>query len=288
MKKFLLITSIAFVLLLGIGGYQYFHFYDGRLHVIFCDVGQGDAILIISPSRKHILVDGGPDTSVLDCLGRHLPFWERKIELMLLTHPHADHFNGLAFVIDRFVTMSFATERLINKTGGFSALLALLEDKKIPQRYVFTSDQWQLGDGVVVTISGPSEEFLERTDLDGIIDNSAESAALITEVSYGEVSLLLTGDAPVEELLEVARERGSPVEVLQSPHHGSKTGINREVLELLAPQLSVISVGKDNTYGHPTKSVLDLYQQFEIPVLRTDQVGDVEIVSDGEKWWVNK
>ena len=283
-KRVFFITVIVLISLASVAVYQFIQFDDGKLHIIFCDIGQGDSILIKTPGKKLILADGGPDRLTLDCLSRHLPFWERELDLMLLSHPHADHFVGFLYVLNRFTVLSFATENLSNKTGGFTELLRAIKEEHITVKHVVAGDQWKIADGVTISIVGPTAEFLKRKDPDGIITDSAESASLATLISYGEFSLLVTGDAPVDELHEVG-ESIDAVDVLQIPHHGSTTGLDARVLRDLSPQLAVISVGENN-YGHPTKKVLDMLTQVSIPVKRTDQEGDVEIVSDGEKWWV--
>lgn len=284
MKKIIFFTCFAFVLLGGIFAYQWIKFHDGRLHVIFCDVGQGDGILIVTPSAKQILVDAGPDRKILDCLSRHMPFWDRKIELALLTHPHGDHFMGYYYVIDRYIISEFATEELVNKSAEFQRLMDLIEEKKISKKIVSAGDRWRINN-LFISIAAPTREYVFGKNPDGVITNSAESASLITYVSYGDFGVLLTGDAPVDELKEVAMIEGldgvGGLDLLQIPHHGSNTGIDGEVLDLLVPKLAVISVGK-NSYGHPTKRTLDLLQSRGIKILRTDKVGDVEIVSDEE------
>src|SRR6266496_901047 len=100
--KYLVLICLTVIALASLLTYQYFTFNDGKLHLIFCDVGQGDAILIKTPSDKYILIDGGPDRAVVDCLSRHMPFWKRNIDLMLLTHPHADHFFGMFYILERY------------------------------------------------------------------------------------------------------------------------------------------------------------------------------------------
>lgn len=286
MKRFLLFISLALVALIVLCAYQYFKFHDGKLHVVFCKVGQGDGILITTPSNKHILVDAGPDNKIIDCLSRHLPFWERIIDLALLTHPHADHLTGYYYVIERYNLSQFSTEKLINKTDGFQGLLDLLKKHKIKESLVAKDDRWRLSDGVVITIAGPTDKFLFGKNPDGVITNSAESGSLVTKITYGKFSVLLTGDAPVDELLEVANEILPPA-VLQIPHHGSSTGVDGRVLDLLVPQLAVISVGKNN-YGHPTSQTLGLLKERSLKILRTDQMGDVDIISDGKVWTVAK
>src|SRR4051812_44999369 len=102
MKNSILFTFVGLVLVIVLAVFEAGKFNDGKLHVIFCNVGQGDAIFIRTPNGKNMLIDGGPDRSVLNCLAKHMPFWERRIDLMLLTHPHADHFMGMYYVLDRY------------------------------------------------------------------------------------------------------------------------------------------------------------------------------------------
>lgn len=290
MIKIFIVGILTFLALGGLFAYQYFHFHDGKLHVVFCNVGQGDGILITTPSNKQILVDAGPDKSILRCLAKYMPFWDRSIDIALLSHPHADHFAGYYFVLDQYAVSHFATERLRNNTDGFLHLEKKLKQRALPMRFVAAGDRWILrqssGQGdVVVEIVGPSNEFLVAKDPDGIITNSAESASLTIKVSYGDFSVLLTGDAPVDQMSEIEEMGVIGLDVLQIPHHGSSTGVDEHVISSLAPAISVISVGKNN-YGHPKKEVLDLLQRLGIKVQRTDQRGDIEIVSDRKTWWI--
>lgn len=280
MKKILFIFILALFALVGLFAYQYLKFHDGKLHVVLCNVGQGDGILITTPSNKQILVDAGPDKSILDCLSKHMPFWDRSIDIALLTHPHADHLMGYYYVIDRYRIDQFSTEELRNKSDGFLQLENSLKTRHLPIHYVAAGDTWKILDGVTVQIAGPSRKFVFAKNPDGFITNSAESASLTTLVTYGDFSILLTGDAPIDEMAEIATARIKDLDVLQIPHHGSSTGVDGHVLDLLAPSLAVISVGKNN-YGHPTPRTLGLLQERGIKYLRTDQMGDVELVSDG-------
>ncbi|MGI8419552.1 MAG: ComEC/Rec2 family competence protein [Candidatus Levyibacteriota bacterium] len=283
MKKLVLIILVTIIALVSVSVYEYFHFYDGKLHVIFCNVGQGDAILIVTPTNKHILNDGGPDQKVMDCLSRHMPFWEQRIDLMILTHPHADHFFGMFDVLRKYQVKAFATEDLLNKTQGYQELLKRLAQKQVPQVRVFAGDSWHVGQ-VRLQVVGPTEAYLNQTSPGGTIGESKEFASVITEVSYGSFSALLTGDSQASGLDNVLNNINTNLTVLQSPHHGSATGLNAAVLQSLAPRVAVISVGAHNRYGHPSPQILDLYKSFDIPYHRTDQEGDVEIVSDGNTW----
>ena len=286
MKKFLFIVSLSIVFLSTIFVYQYVYFYDNKLHVVFCNAGQGDAIFIKTPSNAYILVDGGPDKSVLSCLSNHMPFWERTLDIVFLTHPHADHFLGLMDVVDRYITLSFDTERLGNKTQSFKGLSKIIAEKKIPQRAIFEGDRYRLGDDIFLEVEAPSLEFLQRSSPNGMIGEGGELASLILKLEYKDFDVLLTGDSQSEALSGVVSQNYDSIEVLQVPHHGSKTGLNKEIVNDLVPKLAVISVGAANRYGHPNRGVLQMLTEKGIAVLRTDQKGDIEIVSDGRGFFV--
>ena len=280
-RKIIFITVITLVSLVGITLWHWHDYYDGKLHVVFCNVGQGDGIFIRTPKGLDIIIDGGPDDSILSCLSNHMPFWDRDIELMILTHPHADHLNGLLSVVKRYTLLSFATEKLENKTLGFQKLIDLVKERNLKIQYVVAGKKIKTADGVAFSIVGPTQEFLEKTSPGGVIGESSEFGSVETLVSFGSLNVLLTGDSQASELKEaLVNGYVSSVSVLQVPHHGSKTGLDEEVLNALAPKLAVISVGK-NKYGHPTPQTLALLKNNGITVLRTDQHGDVEIISDG-------
>lgn len=284
MKKLFI---IGFVALFSLGVYafwQYSKFNDGKLHVIFCDVGQGDAILIKTPNNKFILYDGGPDRRVLHCLAKHMPFWNRQIDMMVLSHPHADHFFGMFYVLERYQVKSFATEELMNKTQAFEELLNQIDKNKIPRQYVMAGDLWDVG-GVQIEVVGPTQEYLERTSPGGTIGESKEFASLVLKVSYGDFDALLTGDSQVQGLQDA---NTSSIDVLHVPHHGSGSGLEKDVLEQLEPTIAVVSVGAENRYNHPHPRIMELLQSLQIQTFRTDQDGDIMIISDGIGWKVVK
>ena len=164
MKKVILLASIAVFLLGGLFLFDYSRFNDGKLHVIFCDVGQGDAILIKTPTNKHILIDAGPDRKVLNCLAEHLPFWERDIDLFVLTHPHADHFMGMYFILERYNVTQFATEKLINKSDGFGELMRMVEERGIPVKCVAKGDRWILPEVEKSEARNPKSETNSKSE----------------------------------------------------------------------------------------------------------------------------
>jgi competence protein ComEC len=283
LKKALIIGLICLLGLISRIGIEVSHFYDAKLHVVFCNVGQGDAIFVRTPQGKNLLFDGGPDDSVLDCLSRHMPFWEHTIDLMMLSHPHNDHYSGLITVLERYTTKSFTTEKLVNTTLGFQQLMQEVGQQKIPVRYVYGGDSFQFSDGVSLQILGPSRGFLQLTSPHGKILETKEFASIVQEISFGTLDVLLTGDSQISGLKDAVRRLKNKPVVMQIPHHGSKYGLDTKMIRLLRPSMAVISVGKNN-YGHPSREVLTICSQEDVFVLRTDQKGDVEIVSDGEKW----
>ena len=253
---------------------------DNNLHVVVCDVGQGDAILV-SRGTTQMLVDGGPDNRVMDCLAKHMPFYDRRIEMVVLTHPQADHMDGLIDVVKRYGVLQFVRVPIRNNTSGFRELIKSFA--AIGQLAVYSGDQIKLG-GFDFKIIWPTRQFVETHD-DKTTD--LNSFAIVGRVEYGGFEALLTGDADSGVVLaEMATGLITPVEVLKVPHHGSKTGMLPEWLRLVDPQMAIISVGKNNRYGHPTKEALELLAKFTDKVYRTDQIGTVEIIFDGKKWWV--
>jgi len=286
LKVFLIASGLLF--LLGcILVYQNITYNDKKLHVVFCNVGQGDAIFVRTPQGSDILIDAGPDDSVLNCLGKNMPFWNRDLELVILTHPHSDHFIGLFSVLKNYKIKSFVSEELSNKTVGFNSLMGKIKAQKIPARFLLAGDRFILKDKVALEIVGPTKEFLDQTSPGGTIGESSEFASLEILIRYGKFSALLTGDSQVMELEEILRftQNDIPLSVLQIPHHGSRFGLTTEILDVLNPKLAVISVGK-NKYGHPTPFILDLLQSKNIKTLRTDQNGEVKVVSDGKNFQI--
>src|SRR3989338_8031026 len=294
--KFILFVFLA---LFGLGAvffFQYSKFNDGKLHVVFCNVGQGDSIFIRTPSGTDILWDGGPDNSVLSCLSNNMPFWDRDIELMILSHPHADHLNGLISVMERYNVLYFATERLGNNTAGFKDLMKKVESRKSrPKddrplaeniRNLYAGDKINLKDDVSIKILTPTKSFLEASSPNGMIYDTGEFSSLISLLSYGSFDVLLTGDSQTKELKDAISGAKTQIEVFHVPHHGSKTGLNSDLLYQITPQLALISVGRKNKYGHQSKEVLSILKEHKTRFLRTDEKGEIEIVSDGKKWWV--
>lgn len=274
---------------------------DGKVHVYMCDVGQGDAILV-SWNWTQMLVDGGPNERVLECLTKHIPFYDRKLEAVVLTHPQADHMGGLIPVMQRYSVEEFVTVNVSNQTNQFAVLTEVLRERGISPKFIRGGDRVQVaGNGSTVLsfdIIWPSWEFLMANTKEGDPPSSWRTAegqtdlnsfAIVGKLSYGNFSIMLTGDADSKvDLAIMATGLLKEAEVLKVPHHGSKTGMLPEFLEVVSPKLCVISVGKNNRYGHPAPETVKMVSDYGCRLMRTDIDGEVEVVSDGEGWWVDK
>ncbi len=255
---------------------------DGKLHVTFLDVGQGDAIFIQTPRGQKILVDGGPSPTVLlAALGRRMPFWERTIDLVILTHPHDDHVSGLVPVLERYKVKAFLDGGQEHPTPAYTRCLELVQEKGVPYQLARAGMQIRLSEGLQMKVLHPQSEFLSGTDSD--VNNNS----IVLRLVYGRISFLLAGD--VEEEAEAALLSGGEdlaSTILKAPHHGSDTSLDLKFLEAVHPQLAVIQVGAENKFGHPAPTTLAKLEKHGVAVLRTDQNGTVEVVSDGERYWL--
>lgn len=274
---------------------------DGRLHITFCNVGQGDAAYIRTPSNQDMLIDGGPDTRVLSCLGKHMPFYDRKIDVVVLTHPQKDHMQGLISVLQRYQVGYFIIGvEGNNDNTGYKQLVDEIQKRKIHIKNVFRGDQFFLG-GVNISVLWPDREWVAEK-IPGVhpamagqtFDSSQSVLGMTTDIQlndfsyylylkYGNFDALFTGDGDIHIQPEVMKTDLHQMDVLKVPHHGSKTGMTGEFLDRIAPEVAVISVGK-NSYGHPTREALELLIQRGVKIKRTDINGDVEVVSDGVTW----
>ena len=259
---------------------------DGMTHVVALDIGQGDAILITAPSGATALIDGGADPDLLlRRLGEEIPWWQRRIDVMILTHPHEDHVAGLLAALQRYdVRLILEAGRDVpSQTYARFRELARAE----PHGRVVTAragQRLQMEAATSVTILYPSDNDVAQMLPDGNIHD----ANVVALLRSGGFSALLTGDAEarVEELLA---ERGllPPVDVLKVGHHGSNTSSGPTLLRTTRPQVALISLAVDNEYGHPHRVTLDALAAIRgLRVHRTDLEGSLEVISDGLRYRV--
>ena len=252
--------------------------YDGKLHISFCDVGQGDAILIQTPGRQKILVDGGPSSQVLKCLDGQLPFWDRNLTAVILTHPHYDHFRGLVDVLNRYTVELIGQEDLQNTSEAFAAFMQSVAQEGAHTQTLQKGTLLTFKDGVKIEIMGPDSSFLVHENPQGITE-SENPPSLIIHVKYGSFDVLIPGDSDGEDLVKYLPAQFRP-DVMALPHHGSENGFTQEVSKVLNPRIAIISSGKGNQYGHPHKSVLEHMKAKHTQVFRTDQQGTISMTVD--------
>ena len=257
--------------------------HDGRLTVTFLDVGQGDAIFIQTPSGKQLLIDGGPDPDALQReLGRVMPFWDRSLDLIVLTHPDADHLNGLVSVLERYEVLLVAETGVESTSAQYASWQALAGRANTETVIAFTGQELRTGDGVVISVLNPPADVPEWTP------DLRNNSGVTLRVSYGDVSFLLPADIHryTEEALVAS---GAPLQatVLKAAHHGSATSSSQAFLNAVQPQLVVVSAGLDNKFGHPAPEVVERLTGTvgEGNVFVTAEHGRVQFSTDGERLW---
>ena len=268
------------MILLFLGALFYYQFQHLDLEVYFLDVGQGDSILIKTPRGQTIVVDGGPDNTLVYKLGRYLPFYQRSIDLIVATHPDSDHILGLNEVLKRYKVKYILLTGIEHQSATYQALLDLVAEKNIKVldpgqvRYISLSARSGL------EIIFPFSSLMGQTFAD------TNDASILARLIYGQFSVLLTGDATLKVEAEVlARGESVKADVLKVGHHGSDTSSGEEFLRAVSPQLAVISAGLNNKYGHPKPAVLDRLSALGIPILTTSQLGDIRVFSNGQVYW---
>ncbi len=247
------------------------------LIVTFLDVGQGDSILITSPSGVQMLIDTGPNQSVLRALGKEMSFFDRDIDIMMITHPDADHVGGSAAVFDRYSISGVLRTKASSGTHIFETFEQAVLGEGSDVVYAERGMLIDMGESVYVQILFPEEYAV----------SGGNGGSIVAKVIYGEVSFLLTGDASisVEEYLIPLEGSLLQSDILKLGHHGSRTSTSEIFLQKVSPEEVVISAGEGNRYGHPHQEVLDILDNFEVEYLETSKEGNISFVSDGKGWW---
>jgi competence protein ComEC len=248
---------------------------DGIARLTFLDVGQGDAVLLEGERGTRLLVDGGPDPGkLLVALDERLPPWDRRIDVLVLTHPHEDHAAGLAALIGRYGVRRVLEPGMIGPGPGYAALQAVLVASGVERGGLATGDRLGV-DGVRLDVLWPDPGDVPETPPDGGTGINNVSIVLLGEV--GRHRFLLTGDIE-EEIDPTLLQRGLPeVDILKVAHHGSRTSSTEPLLAALRPSVAIVSSGRGNPYGHPAPATVERIEAAGIQLLRTDTDGTVEI-----------
>lgn len=248
------------------------------LSVTFLDVGQGDAILIETPDGVQMLIDGGPDASVLPELAATLPWFDHTIDVIIGTHPDKDHIGGLVDVLKKYQVDTIITTENTGETTTAEKYHDMLMGEKAVVMMARTGQVYTLGASTTVKIFSPAADpsMLE-----------SNTASIVAQVRYGEIEFLLSGDAPssIENYLVETFGVQLKSEVLKLGHHGSKTSSSENFLTAVSPLFTVVSSGRDNSYGHPAKEVVERVNELSIPLVNTAEEGRITFQTDGVSVW---
>ena len=255
----------------------------GKLTVAFLDVGQGDAIFIESPSGAQVLVDGGPNAKVLSELGKMMPLYDRSIDMLILTNPDQDHFAGFLDVLQQYEVKMVMEPGTVGKSKLYPEFQKAVTGEGAARVLARRGQVVDLGGGAYLNILFPDRDVSTEAPNDG---------SIVMQLVYGETEIMLTGDATskverqlltLQNLLDTECLVNCSLEsnVLKVGHHGSRTSTGANFVAAVAPEYAIISLGKDNRYGHPHKEVLDTLAKAGVKVFRTDGNGTVILHPNG-------
>lgn len=261
----------------------YYYEIPRDLAIHFFDVGQGDSIFIELPNHRQVLIDGGPGNAVLAKLGSVMPFWDHTIDLVILTHPHADHVDGLIEVLKRYDVGMVLESGAWYSTPDHDEWRRLLQEKNIRVAAAIAGKQ------ILLSKESGFDIVYPFRDLVGARLNNIHDSMVVVHFFYGLTRILFMGDAerPVEyQLIGVDKPLGA--DILKVGHHGSKTSTTQALLDAVHPQAAIISVGRKNNYGHPYGDVVDRIKAAGITLFRTDSDGDILATSNGKTFFITK
>jgi competence protein ComEC len=248
-----------------------------ELEVAFLDVGQGDSIYIRTPNNTKILIDGGGNKNIMTELSAVRPFWERDIDIMILTHPHADHLIGLIEVLNRLNVRKVYYTGALSPTPDYIEWLKIICEQNIPLEIIAGKQTLNIDRGINLEFLYPFANFTN------IRPKELNDSSIVTRLTYKNINFLFMGDAevPVEE--ELLQENiDLRAQVLKVGHHGSTSSSSEAFLERVNPQIAIICVGQDNDFGHPHLQTLRRLERRGISILRTDELGTIRLKTDGQ------
>lgn len=267
-----------------------------NLEVVFFDVGQGDSVFIETPSGHQIIIDGGPNSELISKLGSRMPFWDKTIDVVILTHPEKDHMTGLLDLLARYKIDYFVWTGVKNDNAENKKLAELLEKAKTATKNNFLASLSDFSGTKVFSVSAGDKiragsalfsVLFPLEDFNGEQVKSTNDTSIVLKLTFTNNKFIFTGDisASVEKKLA---ESGIDLsaDVLKVSHHGSKYSTSEEFLTAVNPELAVISAGRNNPYGHPTQEVLDRLEGVGVRPLRTDQIGDITMLLDGNNVYI--
>ena len=219
-------------------------------------------------NKIDILVDAGPGNKILSCLGKYMPFYDKKIEFAFLSHPQKDHYGGFSEILNRYEIETFAISYAQSEAKSFKSLLKKLAQDSTQIAFLYAGTKVIFSESSTAQFLWPAESYVIGSP--GLDPNNYSQIILF---SFSDTKVLFTGDIlPAEQKLFISSLEN--VDLLKVPHHGSKNGLTKLMLLKTKPEIAVISVGKNN-YGHPSQGIIDMLNDFKAQIRRTDKEGDV-------------
>ena len=245
---------------------------ENKLEIAFLDVGQGDACLIKTPFGQNILIDGGADYKVIEELEKELQWWDRAIDLMILTHPHDDHVAGLIFVLERYNVKKILYTGVVHSAPAYLEWLKIVKAKNVPLVIIDRPQKIIFGNDCFLDIIYPRQSLLGKSV------SNLNNSSIVAELACVDKTVLFMGDAETEVEEELINTGNlNRVEILKVGHHGSNTSSHQEFLELVNPQKAIISAGIGNKFGHPSLRIIKRLERLGAEVLRTDLDGTIRL-----------
>jgi competence protein ComEC len=273
------VTVVFLVILIGLNILAWLAVYDlsnRKFEVIFFDIGQGDSALIKTPRGHYILIDGGPGPVILEKLAKEMPFWDRSLDLIILTHPEHDHIGGLIEVLKSYKVERILWTGIIRNTFEYKEWKELIKNEKA-NIFIAHKNQKIKAGSVIIDVLHPFQS------LAGMEFENSNDTSIVNKVRFGKTSFLFTGDISESVEKQLLTDSASlAANVLKVGHHGSKTSSSEEFIKAVLPDIAVISVGRNNRYGHPHDQVLKTLANYNIIPLRTDVNGNIKVFSNGE------
>ncbi len=269
-KRIISIAVLTFTLVIVVLIQSFrFQSWGDEVSVWVFDVGQGDAIFI--DSDMQVLIDGGPSNVIVEKLSIVMPFWDRSIDLIVNTHPHADHLTGLIDVLDRYLVGSVWVSGQEYGTSFSNEFEDLIEGR---DSTVLSGERLWIDEQVSIEVVWPV------ANLEGVQLDDPNDGSIVMLVECFETRILLTGDIGADQELAIMEYVGD-IDILKVAHQGSYTSSHVDFLKAVDPEVAIISVG-ENDYGHPHDEVLNRLDQMNVQVYRTDLHGDIRVICSSE------
>ena len=281
-KQIVLVVLLLAVLLFGHAVYR--ETPNNALIVAFLNIGQGDSAYVESPTHRKILIDGGPNASVLSEIGKLMPWYDHNIDALVISNSDVDHFGGFIDLIKRYHVGLVVESGAVGGAPSYKTLEELIAQKKITRVLASRGDSLDIGGGVHLDFLFPDRDPSKMKTND---------ASFIAQLVYASTTVMFTGDAPnatEEYVLSLASSDKTGAsslksDILKAGHHGSRTSASESFVSAVAPKYGIISAGLDNSYGHPHQETLDLFDKLKIQTLITFKLGTIIFKSDGMIWW---